>query len=83
MRDAVAVGVPDEKFGEAVCGVVEIDPGTDLAAADLVAHVKARLASFKAPRHVVTVESIGRAANGKVDYERLRALAVERVRLVR
>ncbi|MEJ7845800.1 MAG: acyl-CoA synthetase [Acidimicrobiales bacterium] len=83
VRDAVAVGVPDEKFGEAVCGVVEIDPGTDLAAADLVAHVKARLASFKAPRHVVTVDSIGRAANGKVDYQRLTALAVERVRLVR
>ncbi|MBA2496834.1 MAG: acyl-CoA synthetase [Acidimicrobiia bacterium] len=77
--DAVAVGVPDEKFGEAVCGVVEVDPGTELATADLVAHVKARLASFKAPRHMVAVDSIGRAANGKVDYTRLRALAADRV----
>lgn len=78
VRDAVAVGVPDERFGEAVCGVVELEPGADVAAAELVAHVRPRLASFKVPRHVVTVDSIGRAANGKVDYRRLTALAAER-----
>src|SRR3712207_3816825 len=35
VRDAVAVGVPDEKFGEAITAVVEPDPGADLQAADL------------------------------------------------
>jgi fatty-acyl-CoA synthase len=41
--------------------------------------VKGKLASFKAPKEVVVVETIGRAPNGKVDYNRLTALAAERL----
>ena len=79
VRDAVAVGVPDEKFGEAVTGVVELDPDASVDEGELIAHVKGKLASFKAPKHVVFVETIGRAPNAKVDYKRLKQLAVERV----
>jgi acyl-CoA synthetase (AMP-forming)/AMP-acid ligase II len=79
VRDAVAVGVPDEKFGEAVTGVVELEPDATVDEGELVAHVKARLASFKAPKHVVVVDTIGRAPNAKVDYKRLEQLAAERV----
>ena len=43
----------------------------------LIAHVKAKLASYKAPKHVVPVDTIGRAPNGKVDYKRLKAYAVD------
>jgi 3-oxocholest-4-en-26-oate---CoA ligase len=74
--DAVVVGVPDEKFGQAITAVVELsDP--DLATDALIVHVKEHLASYKAPRHVVTVSTIGRAANGKVDYKVLTATARE------
>ena len=48
-------------------------------AAAIVEHVKTRLAPYKAPRHVLTVDTIGRAPNGKVDYRRLKALATERL----
>ncbi|TMM16787.1 MAG: acyl-CoA synthetase [Actinobacteria bacterium] len=75
VRDALVVGVPDERFGEAICAVIEPQPGAAPAPEDVVAHVKGRLASYKAPRHVVVVETIGRAANGKADYERLRSVA--------
>ncbi|MBW3668510.1 MAG: acyl-CoA synthetase [Actinobacteria bacterium] len=77
VRDAVAVGLPDETWGEAVTAVVEPVPGAVVDEADVVAHVRARLAAFKAPKRVFTVETIGRAANGKVDYKRLREVAVE------
>jgi acyl-CoA synthetase (AMP-forming)/AMP-acid ligase II len=77
--DAACVGVPDERFGEAICALVERRPGSTVAEADLVEHVKARLASFKAPRHVVLVASVGRSPAGKLDYERLRHLARSRV----
>jgi 3-oxocholest-4-en-26-oate---CoA ligase len=73
--DAVAVGVPDEKFGEAIAVLVEPAPGVTLDAADVIAHVKGRLAAYKAPKHVLTVDTIGRAPNGKVDYKRLKAYA--------
>jgi 3-oxocholest-4-en-26-oate---CoA ligase len=81
VRDAVCVGVPDVRFGEAICAVVEPedDGAADLAAADLPAHVRTQLASFKVPRHVVVVDTIARAPNGKVDYKRLKALAAARV----
>jgi fatty-acyl-CoA synthase len=72
VHDAVAVGVPDEKFGEAITAVVELAPDTKVDDDELITHVKGQLASFKAPKHVVVIDTIGRAPNGKVDYKRLR-----------
>jgi 3-oxocholest-4-en-26-oate---CoA ligase len=79
IRDAVAVGVPDEKFGEAVTAVVELDPDVAIDEPEVIRHVKSNLAAFKAPKHVIVVETIGRAANAKVDYKRLKQLAAERI----
>jgi 3-oxocholest-4-en-26-oate---CoA ligase len=79
VRDAVVVGLPDPRFGETICAVVEPTPGAAVDRDELKAHVTAHLAAYKAPRNVVTVESINRAANGKVDYKGLRLLAIERV----
>jgi acyl-CoA synthetase (AMP-forming)/AMP-acid ligase II len=77
VRDAVAVGVPDEKFGEAITAVVELAPGADLDEPAIIAHVKAKLASYKAPKRVLVVDTIGRAPNGKVDYKRLKQYAMD------
>jgi fatty-acyl-CoA synthase len=77
--DAVAVGVPDEKFGEAITAVVEPRDGAKIDESDVIAHVKGALAAYKAPKRVLVVDSIGRAPNGKVDYRRLKELAAERL----
>ena len=79
VTDALAVGIPDARFGEAVCAVVEPTAGESVTADDLIAHVKSRLAAYKAPRHVVVVPSIERAANGKADYRRWKNEATERL----
>jgi 3-oxocholest-4-en-26-oate---CoA ligase len=79
VADAVAVGVPDDKFGEAITAVVQAQPGAELAPDELIAWVKGRLASFKAPKHVVAIDTIGRAPNGKVDYKRLKAYAADQL----
>ena len=76
VRDAVAVGIPDDRFGETICAVVEIQDGARLELAELSDHVKASLAPYKAPRHLVVIDTIGRAPNGKVDYKRLKAHAL-------
>ncbi len=75
VRDAVAVGVPDERFGEAVYAIVEPNPSAEIDESGIIAHVKARLAGYKAPKGLMVVDSIGRAPNGKVDYQRLRSAA--------
>ncbi|MBG7606067.1 MAG: AMP-binding protein, partial [Actinobacteria bacterium] len=77
VADAVVVGVPHERFGEMVVGVVQTEAGTTLSEQDLIEHVQGRLAHYKAPRRIVQVDTIGRAANGKVDYKGLREHAVD------
>jgi len=70
VSDAVVVGVPDERFGEMVVAEVEPVAGEQPSEAALIDYVKSRLASFKAPRRIRLVTSIGRAPNGKLDYRR-------------
>jgi len=79
VRDAVAVGIPDHRFGETICAVVEAAPGASPDLHTLSEHVKAHLAHYKAPRHLVLVDTIGRAPNGKVDYKRLKGVALEQI----
>jgi fatty-acyl-CoA synthase len=79
VRDAVVVGVADDKWGEAITAVVEVAPGIAPDPAQIIAYTKSRLAAFKAPKSVHVVDSIGRAPNGKVDYKRWRQEAQDRV----
>jgi len=77
VRDSTVVGVPDPRFGEAVAAAVELRQGATAAPDDLAAHVKERLAGYKAPRHVLVVDSVGRAPNGKADYAGVRRRIIE------
>jgi acyl-CoA synthetase (AMP-forming)/AMP-acid ligase II len=79
IADAVVVGVPDERFGEAVVAMVESAATDTVPEADAIAHVKARLAAYKAPRRVLSVDGLRRDSNGKADYRRLKAEAIVRV----
>jgi acyl-CoA synthetase (AMP-forming)/AMP-acid ligase II len=79
VRDAVVVGVPDDKWGEAITALVEPAPDAEVSEGDLIAHARQHLAGFKAPKSVILVESVGRAPNGKVDYKGCREQAAERV----
>lgn len=76
VRDAVCVGVPDERFGQAVTAVVELESPGQFSEPDVIGWVKRELASYKAPKRVLVRDSVGRAANGKADYNGLREWAV-------
>jgi acyl-CoA synthetase (AMP-forming)/AMP-acid ligase II len=74
--DQVAVvGVPDDYWGEAICAVVVAHPGRAPLAETLVAHVRAHLAGFKRPRHVLFVDALPVTSNGKVAKESVRRYA--------
>jgi fatty-acyl-CoA synthase len=69
VEDALVVGVPDEKWGQAVTAVVEMSQGTDLDEGSLRRYVRQHLAGYKAPKRIVAVQSMFRAPNGKADYK--------------
>jgi 3-oxocholest-4-en-26-oate---CoA ligase len=78
VADAVCVGIPDDRFGEVICAVIELSSAAKQDGFDQVgvlAAVSDRLAKYKTPRHVVVVDSIGRSPAGKVDYNTLTGMA--------
>jgi 3-oxocholest-4-en-26-oate---CoA ligase len=77
--DCAVVGVPDSKWGEAITAVVVLRAGTSPVADDIIGHVKANLSSYKAPKRVMFVDSLGRSPAGKLDYPGLREKAVAEV----
>jgi acyl-CoA synthetase (AMP-forming)/AMP-acid ligase II len=71
---AVAViGVPDDKWGEAVSAVVVPAAGAVVVPSDLQEHVRSQLARFKAPRRVFVTDQLPVLATGKIDKKLLRA----------
>lgn len=77
--DAIVVGVPDDRFGEAITAVVALENGARLPPEEITEATRRHLAGFKRPRHVVIVDEIRRGPNGKADYAWARALAREQV----
>jgi fatty-acyl-CoA synthase len=74
IRDAVVVGVPDERFGEAVTAVVSLRPGEQATPEELGAAMES-IARFKRPRRFVIVDEVVRGPNGKADYTWAKAIA--------
>ncbi|WTW95534.1 acyl-CoA synthetase [Streptomycetaceae bacterium NBC_01309] len=66
--DCIVVGVPDERWGARVVGVVAPRAGTTPSYDELAEHCRSLLAGYKVPRAVVLTEEIGRTNVGKADY---------------
>ena len=67
------IGVPDDRWGEAVCAVVVLRAGATADAGELIAHAATRIASYKKPRRVEFVDALPMMATGKIDKKALRA----------
>jgi fatty-acyl-CoA synthase len=72
------VAVPDERWGEVPCAVVELRPGQvgTLTQDDIIQYCRTRLPGFKTPKHVI-FEPIVRTATGKLQKFKLRKHAAE------
>jgi fatty-acyl-CoA synthase len=75
---AGVVARPDEKWGETPCAFVELKPGMQATAEELIAWCRQHLAGYKVPRHVV-FEELPKTSTGKIQKHVLRARAKDGV----
>jgi fatty-acyl-CoA synthase len=75
------VGVPDARLSEMGVACVVLNPGVNVAAADLIAYCGGKLASFKIPRHVLFVKEFPMTSSGKVQKFVLREAAMEELQI--
>jgi acyl-CoA synthetase (AMP-forming)/AMP-acid ligase II len=66
VEEVAVIGVEDAEFGQRLKAFVVLRTGLEINAQDLTAHVKAHLASYKAPREVEFLDELPRNATGKV-----------------
>jgi acyl-CoA synthetase (AMP-forming)/AMP-acid ligase II len=71
VREVAVIGIPDEKWGELVTGLVVTD-GSEVSAEALIEHCRQSLAGYKCPKRIEFVESLPRTATGKLQKFKLR-----------
>ncbi len=77
VRDAIVVGLADERWGSRVTAVVAVRAGCTLTGQELIDHVGRQLADYKRPRQVVFAGEVPRSPTGKADRPAARRLAQE------
>jgi 3-oxocholest-4-en-26-oate---CoA ligase len=78
--DVVVVGVPDERWGQAVGAVVQPVPGAEPTLEELAQHCRLFLAGYKVPRSLTLVDRVERSPVGKPDHRWARAAATGEAR---
>jgi acyl-CoA synthetase (AMP-forming)/AMP-acid ligase II len=73
VADVAVIGVPSEKWGEAVKACVVVKEGANLTEADIIAHSRDHIAGYKCPKSVDFIAALPRNPSGKILRRELRA----------
>ena len=73
VASAIVFGVPDDVTGERVVAMVELEPGRQVDARELLMHLSGRIANYKHPSEINIVEKLPILPSGKLGRQRLAA----------
>ena len=73
IAEVAVIGIPDDKWGEAVKAVCVPKPGAVIDEADVISWARERIAGFKVPKSIDIIEALPRNASGKILRKDLRA----------
>ena len=73
IQDVAVIGVPDDKFGEALLACVALAPGQSLTEEAMIEFCRPHLAGYKIPRRLQLMDALPRNPSGKIMKRKLRA----------
>jgi acyl-CoA synthetase (AMP-forming)/AMP-acid ligase II len=77
VADCLVIGMPDEKWGQSITAVVEMNRGYVLEEVELRDFARRELAAYKVPKRILSRPSLDRAPNGKANYQLIKEFAEE------
>ena len=75
VADCLVVGVRDDKWGQSITAVVQLNPGYELEENELKDFVRKHLAGYKIPKRILARNDLERAPNGKANYKLIKDFA--------
>ncbi len=72
IRDVAVTGVLDDRWGEAVTAMVELEKGADLGPEEIIEYCREKMAGYKKPKNVFIVDEVPRSATGKLERGQLK-----------